>query len=60
MFDIGREGQSDHEEIISRVAKPMGRLLQAASGDCDSGTCKVENAFLGILDFLHQNVKFQI
>ena len=40
MFDVGREGQLDHEEIICRIAVPLSRLLQAASGDCKD-RCKV-------------------
>jgi len=41
MFDVGREAQEDRDEIVSRVARPMGNLLQAAAGFCKIGLCKV-------------------
>ena len=41
MFDVGEIAQDDSEEIIARVAKPLGNLLEAAAGFCTEGTCKV-------------------
>lgn len=46
MFDVGEEAQEDSAEIISRVARPMGNLLQAAAGYCKDGGCKVAFSLL--------------
>lgn len=43
VFDVGAEAQADHEEIVPRVARIMGNLLQAAAGECRQGTCKVKH-----------------
>lgn len=43
MFDVGDVAQGDGDEITDRVAKPMGNLLQAAAGFCQTGTCKVQD-----------------
>ena len=44
MFDVGEIAQDDSEEIISRVARPMRNLIQAAAGYCNNDDCKVKVA----------------
>ncbi len=41
MFDVGEEAQADSDEIISRVAIPMGNLIQATAGYCTRDDCQV-------------------
>lgn len=41
MFDVSGEAQGDGDDIVARVARPFGNLLQAAAGFCRNGTCKV-------------------
>lgn len=45
MFDVGPQAQEDHEEIVGRVARLMGNLLQATAGGCTEDPCKVARVF---------------
>ena len=49
IFDVGYEAQDDSQEIKTRVARPLGNLLQAAAGFCNEGLCKVSPAWPNVL-----------